>query len=109
MRGVRDAKEAFDTMNSVMDEDDNNDGLSGASAKSSGKLAVKSDKSARFWDKESSRIVAEHFKTYIDTDKLPKVCVCGGVLPNKTAKQVQDKVKTFLRQNRRKKAAEASE
>ena len=76
-------------MNSVMDESD----TESVEVKSSPGPSSKS----RFWDPKSELIVEKHFAEYIKNSKQPILAVRGGILNGKPPKQVQDKVKTFIR------------
>ena len=54
------------------------------------------------WNDEETQLVAEKFKKFINDGKTPKMKECAGIIKSKTKKQVQDKVRTLIRQKKRK-------
>ena len=82
VRGANDAKAAFDTIKTVLGESE--------------------PEKTSIWDTKTSKIVEDKFKAHIDQGKPPKQSECKNLFPNITAKQVVDKVRTFIRQKKRK-------
>lgn len=45
--------------------------------------------------------IKKKFKSYIENEKSPPLRECRNFIPGKTDKQIQDKVRTIMRQLRR--------
>ena len=81
IRGKKETKKAYDVLNNAME-------ASGGEKK--------------LWSDEETKLIREKFKVNIDEEKPPKKKECLGLFPKKTSQQVVDKVKTIIRQNKRK-------
>ena len=81
VRGVKDAKKAYDTLKEV----------------------VSKKTPSKKWDDESTEILRIRFEKNIKDNKTPKMSECGGIIKGKDPKQVQDKIRTIIRQKNRKK------
>lgn len=57
------------------------------------------------WTEDETKIIIKKFKPYIDrADKAPPLKECIGIFPNRLPKQVQDKVRTLIRQEKKKRS-----
>lgn len=50
------------------------------------------------WPDDLEEIVRKKFSEFITRRKTPGLSLCGGVIANKSAKNVQDKVRTIIKQ-----------
>ena len=62
---------------------------------------------SKWWSPADAQLIETHFSTFIKRGKTPGLGQCSNVALNRTPKQIQDKVRTIIRKNKKQAADEA--
>lgn len=81
IKGTKDAKSAYDTLQRIGEE----------------KLS-----SRRLWTDKETDVIKEKFLSNVNSAQTPSLLECKDIFKDKTAKQVQDKVRTLIRNEKKK-------
>ena len=101
VHGIEDSAKAFECMESLRSKEKHSQSCSGEPS-TSGTSPTKPTSSR--WSTYDTSLVERKFHKYIRSGKTPELQQCCNLRIDKTPKQIQDKVRTIVRQNLREQA-----